>query len=78
MKYTVIDFNNEFYKIKETVPSYRLGQFFITKFIKDSSSDEMQKLWNEDNTSLVNSKICEIIQINCWDLYDLPVLKEEY
>ena len=74
MAYSIQDFTKEFYEIKETSPTYRVGQFFITKFIKDSTSEEMQELWNEEFTTLAFFKINEIIERWDWDYNDLPIL----
>ena len=54
-----------------------MGQHFINKFIKDSSSEEMQELWNKDCVVLAAQRIERIIERNCWDYYDLPVLPKE-
>lgn len=57
--------------------TYRLGQHFINKFIKDSSSVCMQKLWNESNYKLAKFEICEYIKEIQWDYNDLSVLDKE-
>lgn len=57
--------------------TYRLGQHFINKFIKDTSSYEMQKLWNEKVIDTARERIYYIIESYKWDWNDLPVLDKE-
>ena len=75
MPYTINDFTKEYCNIKESVASYRIGQHFINKFIKDSSSYEMQKLWNEFGWEKAMVQIHKIVQDNQWDYNDLPLLR---
>lgn len=77
MTYAIMDFHKEYEDIIKIVPTYRLGQHFINKFIKQSSSEEMCDLWNEWDSPTANLHIYEIIERYNWDLNDLPVISEE-
>jgi len=77
MLYTITNFTNEYYEIKTSVPSYRFGQHFINKFIKDSSSEEMQELWNEEDVDNAAELVYDLIDQYKWDYSDLPLLVEE-
>ncbi len=67
-------FTSAYYDIKFQCPSYRYGQHFINMFIKDSSSQEMIDLWNEENIMTACDKACEIIERYHWDYDDLPLV----
>ena len=56
--------------------TYRLGQHFINLFIKDSSSAEMQCLWNQSDIESAKFAICVFIDDMQWDWEDLPLLKK--
>ena len=75
MKYSINDLTRSYYEIKNEVPTYRLGQYFIYKLIKDSSSQEMQQLWNEWDDYKAQIKIHEIVNRYEWDYHDLPLLE---
>ena len=69
---TFSDFMKGYEALKTTNPTYRLGQHFITLFIKDSSSEEMQKLWNEKDEHITMSCINEVLRKYHWATHDLP------
>lgn len=71
------DFYKEFYAIKKNVPSYRLGQHFINKFVKDEHSDSLFKgLWNMRGESVVKSRIHIILETYQWDVDNLVIVRE--
>ncbi len=71
-----------FNMIKQRIPTYRLGQMFITTAIADSTSERMQKLWNMTNTQDALEEITSIMaelqwlchQMNWTRLAVLPLL----
>lgn len=74
---TLHEFDKSFQKIHASNHDYRIGQHFINLFIKDSSSDEMCRLWNEKDQDKAGEMIVEIIQRYQWDFRKLPVLRED-
>lgn len=74
MPYTIVNFVREYNKIKETTPSYRIGQYFCSMFLRDSSTPELCSLWNEWDEDKALVSIHDIIQRYDWDYYDLPLL----
>ena len=72
---TFLDFMNEYDHLKSTNHTYRLGQHFINRFIVDSSSPEMQQLWNDKREQVVMRNINKVIREYNWDLSDLPEIK---
>lgn len=70
-----VDFYKSFLSIKETVPSYRLGQHFVVLFIKDESSEVVQGLW--DKTGDAAFLQCqEVINEYQWDVQALPLVNK--
>ncbi len=63
-----------FNMIKQRIPTYRLGQMFITTAIADSTSERMQKLWNMTNTQDALEEITSIMAELQW--VDIPVNTE--
>ncbi len=78
MKYTLNTFTKEYHKLADELHRYRLGQHFINRFIKDSSTPEMQELWNEWDYSKAFTMIHDFIEANQWDYYDLPLIKKDH
>ena len=74
MEYTIINFYKEFTAINKETPSYRVGQHFCNLFIKDSSTEEMCKLYNEENIKEGWVLIDNLINSWDWDYLDLPLL----
>lgn len=67
------DFYQSFITIKDSVPSYRLGQHFINTFIKDETDPDLDGLW--DKTDSVAAEHCfEIIKKYQWDVQKLPII----
>lgn len=73
MPYTLQDLITEFHEIKKEVTSYRLGQHFINELIKDSSSDEMCRLWYVKDYNTALSLVYEVVNKYEWDITDLPL-----
>ena len=71
---TFADFIKEYETIRTTNHTYRLGQHFINRFIVDSSSPEMQKLWNAKCTQVSMCIIYKILSEYNWSWQDLPEL----
>lgn len=72
---TFSDFIKEYETIRTTNHTYRLGQHFINRFIVDSSSPDMQKLWNERDQKMSMFFIGKIVCDYDWDegnLHELP------
>lgn len=65
---------NEFEDIQSRNPTYRLGQHFINRFIVDSSSEDMQKLWNERDQQVSMLRINKIVREYNWAWHYLPEL----
>lgn len=68
-----VDFYKTFISIKETVPSYRLGQHFINMFIKDESDEVVQGLWKKSGDAAF-FQCQEVINKYQWDVQALPVV----
>lgn len=73
---TYDEFIASYHKIKDANPSYRLGQHFINCFIKDSSSPDMQKLWNNTSQSNCVTAIMLIMHDYSWDYRSMPLLEK--
>jgi hypothetical protein len=73
------DFYESFLKIKETCPSYRLGQHFMNMFIRDRSEltcDEVCKgLWDKTDDEAF-TQCFEVINKYQWDVQELPLVQE--
>jgi hypothetical protein len=69
------EFLEEFSSIKKSNNSYRLGQAFINKFIKDESDKVLEGLWEKDWFDAV-VQITEIIDEYQWDYNNLIVVNE--
>ena len=74
-KYSITDFHKDYLEKYNECKDYRIGQFFISLFVKDSSEDFMCKLWNELNQEKAYKMIYEVIEKYNWDCYDLPLLR---
>jgi len=72
---TYDEFIVAYHNIKATNPSYRLGQHFINCFIKDSTTPNMQKLWNNKSQSDCVTSIMLIMQDYKWDYRSMPLLE---
>ena len=75
---TFSDFIKEYEELKSTNHTYRSGQHFINRFIIDSSSEEMQKLWDAKCTQEVMVRIYKVIRGYNWDWNDLPEIPLPY
>lgn len=64
-------------KIKGVPPTYRIGQYFCKLFIKDSSTLEMCKLWEEKDVDKALLMIDTIIKRYDWCYGGLPLLNKE-
>ena len=73
---TLTDLYTTYYTIKETNPSYRLGQHFINLCIKDESDPLLNGLWEKDGVE-AEEIILKVIDTYQWDCYNLPVVNEE-
>lgn len=63
--------------IKKHSPSYRLGQYFISCFIKDEHSDKLcTGLWNMDDLDAYE-RINLIIERYNWDVNKLILVRED-
>lgn len=74
---TYQEFEQSFFAELMINPHYRLGQMFITLFIKDSSTPEMCRLWNEKSLDKARLAIYHLIEEYNWDMNDLPLLNKE-
>lgn len=75
---TYQDFLLSYYEILNQNPHYRVGQHFCILFIKDSSTLEMCKLWEERDFTKACVMIQKVIDIYNWGYDDLPLLNKEY
>lgn len=70
---TYVEFYQDYIKLREQTPNYRLGQHFINLFIKDESDPVLEGLWqaNERDALLIISNIVNTYQ---WDYSSIPLL----
>ena len=70
---TYAEFYQDYNKISEQTPSYRIGQHFINLFIEDESDPLLEGLWQADYRDAV-LMISNIINTYQWDYDNLPLL----
>lgn len=75
---TYQDFLLSYYEILTKTSQYRVGQHFCNLFIKDSSTHEMCKLWEERDFTKACVMIKNVIDMYSWDYDNLPLLNKEY
>ncbi len=70
---TYAEFYQDYIKLREQTPNYRLGQHFIDLFIKDDCDPLLEGLWqaNERDAVLIISNIVNTYQ---WDYSSMPLL----
>ena len=68
-------FEQQYFEHIMRVPDYRLGQMFCWMFIKDSSTPEMCRLWNEKDIDTARKMIYSLIEDYNWNSTHLPLLE---
>ena len=68
------EFKQRYFILNKLNTELRFGQMFINYFIKESSSLEMVKLWEEKDFNKAEDIIIEIVENYCWDWNKLPVI----
>lgn len=80
MPFTYQDFHKSWQDIHDKVPSYRLGQYFCSLFLKNTTDDNcdsiVKGLWEKTGEEAYE-QINDIIKVYQWDLDDLPIMKKE-
>lgn len=71
---TYSQFEQLYFRALMQAPDYRLGQCFIYYFVKDSSTPEMLRLWNEKDIDATRKMIYSMIERYHWDMNELQVL----
>jgi hypothetical protein len=65
---TYQEFKKEFLHIQSTSPTYRLGQNFISNFIKrEDNTTDFSRLWNEECNDRAEKMIFRLIDQLQWD-----------
>ncbi|ADX87880.1 hypothetical protein [Vibrio phage JSF13] len=67
-------FEQLYFRALMQAPDYRLGQCFIYYFVRDSSTPEMLRLWNEKDLDTARKMIYSIIERYHWDINELQIL----
>ena len=72
---TYVEFHQDYNKISEETPSYRIGQHFINLFIEDESDPLIKGLWqaNHADAMIIIFKVMWVYQ---WDQNDMPLIVE--
>ncbi len=73
---TMAEFETEYFKLAEINPSYRYGQHFLSKFVKDSTP--YTYLWNEKDVDIARKEVYTLIADWNWNLTSLPVCEENW
>ncbi|AGH32154.1 hypothetical protein VPHG_00087 [Vibrio phage 11895-B1] len=73
---TYQEFEQSFFAELMKNPHYRLGQHFINLCVKDPSTPEMCRLWNEKSIDKARLSIYHLIRQYNWCMDDLPILSK--
>ena len=71
-KVSRVDLYSEWCKIRNTCPTYRLGQHYSNRLGVDLVYDGTD-LWHIENSSIVEALFSLICEEYCWNVFDLPV-----
>lgn len=75
-KMSISQFEKNFYRLQAETPSYRLGQYFITLFIKRETDSRLDGLWEEKDPKVALKRVYQYCQDMNWDLESLLVVRD--
>ncbi|QKN88431.1 hypothetical protein vBValSX1_38 [Vibrio phage vB_ValS_X1] len=66
----------EYSGVSEKEPSYRLGQHFINRCVRDDKDPLLAGLWEETDPEMASIQILKVCDAWQWDLRNLPVERD--